>query len=105
MAEGEEKKYKVGIVSMKYNKTLRLFETTFINGEKGPDISVDAVIAKDATITAFKANKKKATDELAAFDEKLKTVETKVNATVEKYNSEMTEIIKIVDDIERLVTK
>lgn len=93
----------VGITSLRYNKPLRLFETTLVDGTRGPDISLDAIIAKDNTVKSLKDAVVELNAKVNQVNEQYNTTKGKSDELSTLYNKYITDIIKIVDDIEGLV--
>lgn len=94
----------IGIKNITYNKNLRLLETILIDNSKGPDISLDAFMAKDSSIKEFKEKANEVATLLTQQQERFNKANEEGTEIKTQYNQGIEEMAKIVESIERMVT-
>lgn len=94
---------KVGIDSMKYNKTLRAFTTTLTDGSIGPTVSVDAIIAKEAELVHVKEGTENITRDKQVVNTAFLSIKDETAKLQKKYAELIADINAILDRIETKV--
>lgn len=94
-----------GIINMKYNKPLRIFETTLVDGGKGPDISLDAIIVSDSTAQSLVSYLSQAKNTINSLKGSSDTLIESCESNYKSYQDSLVKMTRLIDDIEGLVTK